>query len=123
MIKGIGNDIIELDRIEVAIKKKGFLKKYFTDKEALLFAERKNNIGTISGNFCVKEAVSKAIGTGIRDFGLADIEVLRDDLGKPYVTLHNNAKVISDGLGIENWHVTISHSKMYATAVAIGEGK
>jgi len=123
MIKGIGNDIVELDRIEAAIKKNGFLKKYFTDKERLLFARRKNNIGTISGNYCVKEAVSKAIGTGIRDFGLADIEVLRDDLGRPYVTLYRNAKVIADGLSIEAWHVTISHSKTYATAVAIGEGK
>lgn len=121
MIVGIGNDIIEIERIKKAVAKEGFLNKYFTEGEIALFVERHNNAATIGGNFSVKEAVSKALGTGFRAFDLRDIEVLRDDLGKPVVTLYNNAKVVSDHLGILFWHVSISHSKTTITAMAIGE--
>ena len=121
MIVGIGNDIIEIDRIKKAIARDGFIEKYFTPLEQALFEERHQNTGTIGGNFSVKEAVSKALGTGVRDFALKDIEVLRDDLGKPVVTLYNKAKALSDSLGVSHWHVSISHSKTSITAMAIGE--
>ena len=121
MIVGLGNDIIEIDRIQKAINNGRFLEKYFTEKENKLFAERKNKVECIAGNFAVKEAVSKVLGTGFRKFGLTDIEVLRDDLGKPYIILHNNAKDIADSLKINNFFVTISHCKKYVNAVAIGE--
>ncbi len=121
MIVGIGNDIIEIDRIKKAISKDGFMEKYFTDKERLFFEQRHHNAGTIGGNFSVKESVSKALGTGIRDFGLKDIEVLRNALGKPEVRLYNKAKELSDSLEISHWHVSISHSKTTIAAMAIGE--
>lgn len=121
MIVGIGNDIIEVDRIKKAASRDGFIEKYFTELEQQLFEERHQNIGTIGGNFSVKEAVSKALGTGVRGFALTDIEVLRNDLGKPEVTLYNKAKDLSDHLGINRWHVSISHSKTAITAMAIGE--
>lgn len=121
MIVGIGNDIVELERIKAAVLKERFLTRYFTEEERRLFDARHGSVATISGNFCVKEAVSKALGTGIRGFGLQDIEVLRDDLGKPYVRLYNQAKTLSEDLGIHRWHVSISHGKTHATAVAIGE--
>lgn len=121
MIVGIGNDIIEIDRIKKSISKDGFMEKFFTDKERVLFAQRHHNTGTIGGNFSVKESVSKALGTGFRDFGLKDIEVLRDALGKPEITLYNKAKELSDSLGISCWHVSISHSKTTIAAMVIGE--
>ncbi len=121
MIVGIGNDIIELERIVKVISRNGFVEKYFTEAEHQLFTERKMNPSTIGGNFAVKESVSKALGSGIRDFGLKDIEVLRDELGKPYINLYGKAKVLAETLGIQSWHVAISHSRSVVTAMAIGE--
>ena len=121
MIVGIGNDLIEIERIQRAIERQGFLSKYFTETEQILFEERHLNPSTVGGNFSVKEAVSKALGTGIRDFGLIDIEVLRDELGKPYIILYNGALALSEALGINQWHVSISHSKTTITTMVIGE--
>ena len=121
MIIGIGTDIIEIDRIEKAINNnKNFLSKIFTDNEIELFRERNMRIEVIAGNFAVKEAISKAIGTGIRGFSLIDIEVLRDDLGKPIAYLNNNVeKIINRKYRL---NVSISHNKTSAVAFGILEG-
>lgn len=121
MIVGIGNDLIEISRIKKALEREGFIKKYFTLSEQQLFEERHYNVATIGGNFSVKEAVSKTLGTGIRGFGLKDIEVLRDGLGKPYVNLYKGALEHAEAMGINHWHVSISHSKTTITAMVIGE--
>lgn len=123
MIVGIGNDIIEINRIEDAVHKPGFLERYFTASEIELFNKRKMNVSTIAGNFAAKEAVSKVLGTGIRGFALTDIEVLRDELGKPFVNLYREAASLAEQLSITQLHVSISHSKEYATAFALGENR
>ena len=123
MIIGIGTDIIEIDRVNQAVERnQRFLTRYFTQAEVELFKKRKNNKSTIAANFADKEAVSKCFGTGIRNFALKDIEVLRDDLGKPYVQLYNNALKLKEDMGIKNLLVTISHSNDNAVAFAVAEG-
>lgn len=121
MIKGIGMDTIEVSRIEKALRKEGFLRRYFTENELLFFERHKMNPQKIAGNFCVKEAVVKLFGTGFRDIRLKDIEVLRDDYGKPYVKLYNQALLTNDQMKIDVIHVTITNTKECASAVAIGE--
>ncbi|GMQ56861.1 holo-ACP synthase [Vallitalea sediminicola] len=121
MIKGIGNDIVEVDRIEKAIHNKRFLEKFFTSDENKLFAAKNYRGETIAGNFAVKESVSKVLGTGFVHFAPIDIEVLRDDKGKPYVILYNGAKDLARQLDISMIHVSISHSKDNVIAIAIGE--
>ncbi len=122
MIKGIGIDIIEIERIKNSLKKnKDFLDRLFTSREIDYFKSCNYAANTIAGNFSAKEAVMKALGTGLRYFKWKDIEVLRDDMGKPYVILKNNAKILADGKEITNIFVSISHSKEYATAQAIAE--
>lgn len=123
MIKGIGNDIVELSRIKKAIQNKRFLNKYFTKSENELFENRDFRVETIAGNFAVKEAVSKVLGTGFVKFTLMDIEVLRDDMGKPYVQLYREAKDLANKCHISTIYVSISHSEHYVVAVAIGEGE
>jgi len=122
MIKGIGNDIVEIERISKVIDNSRFIDKYFSEKEKELFINRKMNPEILAGNFAVKEAVSKVFGTGVRNFNLIDIEVLRDELGKPYVILSNGAKNIADSIGIDKIFVSISHCEKYAVGFAIGEG-
>ena len=118
MIIGIGTDMVEIERIQKACSKEGFLKRCFTDREKVIIEKR---IKSAAGNFAVKEAVSKVLGTGFRDFKLTDVEVLRDELGKPYVILHNGAKHLADNLGIERIHVSITDTDKISMAFAIGD--
>lgn len=123
MIKGIGTDIIEIDRVSKAVEKNSkFLEKYFTENEIKLFKERHYNMSTIAANFAIKEAVSKALGTGFRGFSLKAIEALRDDLGKPYINLYDGAKVLKEEDSIKHIHVTVSHNREHVVAFVVCEG-
>ena len=120
MIVGIGNDIIEIERVEKAISKEGFIAKVYTQREIENIVKRGNRAETYAGIFSAKEAISKAIGTGVREFSLTDLEILNDDLGKPYVIVSDKLKKIIQRKK-ENYQIeiAISHSKKYATAMAI----
>lgn len=120
MIVGIGNDIIEIERVEKAISKEGFIAKVYTQREIENIVKRGNRAETYAGIFSAKEAVSKAIGTGVREFALTDLEILNDDLGKPYVIVSDKLnKIIQRKKENYQIEIAISHSKKYATAMAI----
>lgn len=118
MITGIGVDIIEIDRVLKACESERFMSKNFTvDEINLIHSDPKK----AADNFAVKEAVSKMFGTGFRGFGLIEIEVLRDELGKPYVKLHGRAEKLAKEQGVTNIFVSISNTKDLANAYVIGE--
>ena len=120
MILGIGNDIIEIERIEKAILREGFKNKVYTQKELKNIEKRGNRVETYAGIFSAKEAISKAIGTGVREFSLTDLEILNDDLGKPYVVVSEKLdKIIKSKKEDYQIEISISHSKKYAIAMAI----
>ena len=120
MIVGIGNDIIEIERIEKAISKEGFKNKIYTQRELKNIEKRGNRTETYAGIFSAKEAISKAIGTGVRGFSLTDLEILNDDLGKPYVVVSEKLdKILKTKKEDYQIEISISHSRKYATAMAI----
>ena len=120
MIVGIGNDIIEIERIEKAISKEGFKDKIYTQRELENIKKRGNRAETYAGVFSAKEAISKAIGTGVREFSLIDLEILNDDLGKPYVVVSEKLdKILKNKKEDYQIEISISHSRKYATAMAI----
>ena len=120
MIVGIGNDIIEIERIEKAILKEGFKNKVYTQRELKNIEKRGNRTETYAGIFSAKEAISKAIGTGVREFSLTDLEILNNDLGKPYVVVSEKLdKILRNKKENYQIEISISHSKKYATAIAI----
>ena len=120
MILGIGNDIIEIERIEKAISKEGFKNKIYTQRELENIEKRGNRTETYAGIFSAKEAISKAIGTGVREFSLTDLEILNDDLGKPYVVVSEKLdKILKTKKEDYQIEISISHSRKYATAMAI----
>jgi len=121
MIVGIGNDMIEIERIHKAISRPKFLTRYFTNEELDLFRDRKMNPSTIAANFSAKEAVSKVFGTGFKGFGPREVEILRNDLGRPYINLYGQAKAIEMQMGIDKWHITVSHTKSMVSVVVLGE--
>ena len=120
MIVGIGNDIIEIERVEKAILKEGFKNKIYTQRELENIEKRGNRTETYAGIFSAKEAISKAIGTGVREFSLTDLEILNDDLGKPYVVVSEKLdKILKNKKESYQIEISISHSKKYAIAMAI----
>lgn len=104
----IGIDLVYIPRFKRIIKEKpGFLRRFFSKKENEMFEIRKYKPSIVAGNFAVKEAYLKALGIGIRDIKLKDIEVLRDLLGKPYI------------LGKEDFSVSLSNERDYVVAVVM----
>lgn len=123
MIVGIGNDIVEIERIQKGVERSArFLDKLLTplEKERVIIGD-KLSYESIAGLFAAKEAVSKALGTGFVTFKLTDIEVLKDEKGKPFIKLYGGADVLAREIGAETVHISISHSQRYATAFAIAE--
>jgi holo-[acyl-carrier protein] synthase len=122
-ILGIGNDIVEIHRIHESIAQYGerFLERLFTAEERAYCSKHQDPVPHFAGRFSAKEAIVKALGVGFgKEVGWHDIEILNDAHGKPVVTFSpaaaarlSNPKVL----------VSISHCKLYATAVAIQLGK
>ncbi len=118
MIIGVGCDILEISRIE-KLKNSSGSEKVFTENERR-HASGRNAL--LAGDFSVKEAVSKAFGTGVRGFSLTEIEVLRDELGRPYVKLYGRAEALFRKVGGAALHVSISDTGELVMAMAVLEG-
>jgi len=120
MIKGIGIDIIEIERIKDAItrRKDAFIERLFTEKERQMCPTgSETSLAThYAGRFAAKEAVSKALGTGFRGIDWKDIEIISDELGKPNVFL---SQKIRERFGNPQLLITISHSKIHASAFCL----
>lgn len=123
MIIGTGIDLVKISRIEDIIfeKENSFLNKIFTEEEKKYIYGKNKSPETIAGMFAGKEAVSKVLGTGLSKVGWKDIEIGHNLKNKPYINLYGEAIRISDELSIDNIHISISHEKEYAIAIAIGE--
>ena len=123
MILGVGTDIIEIDRIKNAIDNTpGFLEKVFTEREVEELSKNTLRVESVAGNFAVKEAVSKAVGTGIRGFSFRDIEVYRDELGKPKVRVSSKIEEVIKSKDYL-FNVSISHNKTMAIAFVVLEDR
>ena len=124
MIFGIGTDIVEIKRIETMTSLDKFASKILSQNEKEFYDSLTNQkqIVYISKQFAAKEAIAKAIGTGIRnDTHFKNIEVLRDKNGAPiFNALNRLEKIISD-LGITKTHVSLADERDYAIAIAVLE--
>ncbi|MAT43479.1 MAG: holo-[acyl-carrier-protein] synthase [Anaerolineaceae bacterium] len=116
-----GVDLIEISRLvdlEPKIKTR-FLDRVYTTREKEICGE---NQATLAGRFAAKEAVSKALGSGIGEIHWQDIEILKGDEGEPILHLHQKALERSNQLGIKIWSISISHNKTTAVAYVVGIG-
>lgn len=95
--------------------------RLFTEAELAYARGRKREVEHLAARFAAKEAVLKALGTGWSD-GLAwtDVEVTRDDEGRPGLALRNRAAELARKQGITHWTVSLSHTEHHATASVIG---
>lgn len=117
MIIQTGVDIINLSRIEKSLENSKFLERILGESELELM-ENKNTVSFVAGNFAAKEAFSKSLGTGVRNFSLNEVEVLRDNLGKPYFKFSGSALDIVNRSGL-SFDVSISNESEYAVAFVV----
>lgn len=123
-IFGFGVDLVEIVRFEFIIKKLKcrFAKKLLSDREWEEYQTKSKPVIFLAKRFAVKEATVKALGIGIRNgIFLNQIEVFNNNLGKPGLNLLGKAKFISDKLGIQYIHVSLSDEKKYVFAAVIIE--
>ncbi|GAA5119773.1 holo-ACP synthase [Luteolibacter yonseiensis] len=121
-IYGIGIDVVEVGRIAAAIERLGepFLAKLFTSAERAYCDAQKKPELHYAARFAAKEAVSKALGTGIGgQAGWLDLEVTRDAAGAPKLLLQGVAEKFTKAQGISEIQISLTHAREYAAANAI----
>jgi holo-[acyl-carrier protein] synthase len=120
MIIGIGVDLCEIDRIREAISRHGdhFEQRILATDERTEFDSLNQSMRPpfLAKRFAAKEAVAKALGTGIgRGFGFHDITITHDELGKPMVSLNSENQALKDALAYRI-HLSISDERTHAVA-------
>ncbi len=113
-----GIDMVETRRIADGIERLGerFLNRFFTPAER---AECGDKPVRLAARFAAKEAVGKALGTGIGDVSWQEIEILAGARRRPVLHLHGAAAKLSAELGLTQWDVSLTHTDDYASAVAV----
>ena len=115
----VGVDIVEIARIERAIDRWGrrFVNRVYTEAEREFCRGR---VSELAARFAAKEAVMKALGTGRREIGWREIEILPDRRGKPLIYLHGRARSRAEKLGVLELDISLSHSRELAIASVVG---
>ena len=121
MILRTGVDLIEIDRVGEVVRRHGdrYLDRVYTAAE---LDQARGNAQSLAGRFAAKEAVAKALGTGIGPVGWQEIEVLGDEQNAPVLNLSGAARKRAEELGLTTWSLSISHSMTHAVALAVALG-
>lgn len=124
MILGTGIDIVKNERIKRLIEKYGekFLNKIFTKAEIEYCSSKNDSVNSFSARYAGKEALLKALGTGMRNNSWQEIEILNNKLGKPEVELFAKTEKYAKKIGLNSIFISISHEKEYSIAQVIVEG-
>jgi holo-[acyl-carrier protein] synthase len=107
----IGADLVDIDRMRRTVARTPrFVERVFTEDERRYCELRRDPAERYAARFAAKEAVLKALGTGLAGAGMRDIEVVKATGGKPELVLHGRARDLADQLGVATWLITITHS-------------
>jgi holo-[acyl-carrier protein] synthase len=123
-VAGVGTDLVECRRIEQMIQRHGdrFLGRVFSAQEIAYCNRGKRPAEHFAARFAAKEAILKALGTGwIGRIAWADMALLPDTLGKPVLQLTGHTAELAAERGIARWHISMSHTRTHAVAVAVAE--
>ena len=117
----VGVDIIEIDRIAQALERWGerFLAHVYTPEE---IAFCRGRVPELAARFAAKEAISKALGTGLAGIAWQEMEILADPRGKPLVRLYGRAATRAAALGLNEFAISLSHARNYAVASVVASG-
>jgi holo-[acyl-carrier protein] synthase len=121
MILRTGVDLIEVTRVRAALERHGekFLVRIFTAAEQ---RECGGRFTSLAARFAAKEAVSKALGSGIGAVRWVDIEVRGDENNAPHLYLYGAGAELAKQLGLSNWSISLSHTESHAIAFVVALG-
>ncbi|CAM8645332.1 putative carbohydrate kinase [Acidimicrobiia bacterium] len=120
MILGIGADLVDLDRFRAVLERRpGMIARLFTDAEREYSERRNDSVERYAVRFAAKEAVLKSMGVGMGAADWHDIEVARDDSGRPSLIIRGRAAQLASSLGIARWELTLTHSDLVAQAIVV----
>jgi len=122
MITGLGVDIVEIDRMAAALKRRPSMRERLFSAEERAYCDKRNRPEIhYALRFAAKEAVLKALGTGFAGMKFTDVEVVRDTGGRPEPRLSGRAKEVAEQMGVVELHLSLSytHTTAVASAVAI----
>ena len=114
----VGIDMIEIDRIEKSMKNSRFCRRVLGVREYKQLELRGFPAQSVAASFCAKEAFAKCVGSGIRDFWFNDVELMREDNGRPYLVLSNKALEIATKKGYK-FSVSVTHTKEFVSVVVM----
>ena len=124
MIIGVGMDLCDISRMEKLLSDGRFLARFFSaEEQAYIQSKGKSAAQSMAGIFAAKEALAKALGTGIVSGELADICVLHDEHGAPYYDLRGQYAEIAKDRQINALFLSISHESGMAAAMCVAERK
>jgi holo-[acyl-carrier protein] synthase len=117
---GIGVDLVEIDRFRRTVERTPtLLGRVFTTGERAYAEARRDPAERYAVRFAAKEAVLKALGAGLFDVPLRQIEVVRASTGRPSLALHDEAADLAAGQGVGRWLLTLTHTDHLAEAIAV----
>ena len=114
----VGTDLVEIARIRRSCERESFVKRVFSPDELEYFESKRDPAESMAGCWAAKEAFGKCLGTGVRGFELAEVSVVRDELGCPHLKLYGRAQQAADERGLD-FSVSITHTREYAAATVI----
>jgi len=123
-VLGVGFDLVEIERIDGMLRRHGaaFLRRILHADEDPARVDRSDGAAHLAGLFAAKEAVMKALGTGMSGAAFSEIRILHSALGAPGVTLDGTAAGTALRRGVTAWQLSITHTRTTAGAVAIALG-
>lgn len=124
VVIAVGADVVDIDRIRAVVERQPrFVERVYTRAERDYAQARHDPAERYAARFAAKEAVLKALGTGLGGADFVDIEVERLESGEPRLRLSGRAAERSAELGAVDWLLTLSHSDDRALAIAVAIGR
>ena len=123
IVRGVGIDAVDIARLRRALDRRPRLaERVFTEAERAYASAATDPGPRLAARLAAKEAVAKALGSGIGAVSWHQVEVVRDDRGAPALSLSGAAAALAAQRGIERWHVSLTHTETLAVASVVAEG-
>lgn len=117
---GIGTDLVEVERFRTVVARTPtIVDRTFTTAERAYAEAKRDPTERYAVRWAAKEAVMKALGVGLGEVDLKDIEVVRADSGAPSVALHGRAAALASQRGVTSWQLSLTHTDTAAHAIAV----